>query len=75
MANVLDLNATRLLSAHAVDRDPSEKEFTPSFFLPAGPIKSVSLGWLSRNEGCAVCGQEGSKTCAACHGTFTLPTM
>ncbi|OSX56732.1 hypothetical protein POSPLADRAFT_1158823 [Postia placenta MAD-698-R-SB12] len=63
---LLGLNSKYLSHNYAPGKTPLETDFTPSFFLPVGPLGFADIGKLNADTGCFLCGKKAASRCSQC---------
>ncbi|KAJ6531444.1 hypothetical protein DFH09DRAFT_1326597 [Mycena vulgaris] len=64
---LLQRNSERLPASYKPDSTPLEREFTPSFILPVGPLSGKDVAKLNNNDGCSMCGDPAKSKCSRCN--------
>ena len=67
LLKTLEGNKKRLTLDYRPKLLPYEEDFELSFLLPISPLNMVSIGALTSNIGCVVCGEKTKSKCSQCH--------
>ncbi|KAK0449821.1 uncharacterized protein EV420DRAFT_766086 [Desarmillaria tabescens] len=66
LRKLLFQNSQRLVPEYAPHKERYEKTFKTSFLVPLGPPDQITIGKLSSNLGCEVCGEKTTSRCSQC---------
>lgn len=67
LLKVLEMNSEFLDTTFKPTKRDCEAKYKLSFLVPVLPLDMLDVASLSRDTGCAVCGDPMQKKCAACH--------
>ena len=67
LLKILEGNKKRIASEYRPRFLQYEDDFEISFLLPIGPLSMVSIGALTSNIGCLVCGEKTNAKCSQCY--------
>ena len=67
LLKILEGNKKRLAPEYRPRLLQYEDDFEISFLLPIGPLSMVSIGALTSNIGCLVCGEKTNAKCSQCY--------
>ncbi|KAG7448862.1 uncharacterized protein BT62DRAFT_731197 [Guyanagaster necrorhizus] len=75
LRKLLFQNSQRLVSEYMPHKERYERTFKTSFLLPLGPLDQITIGKLSSNLGCEVCGEKTTSRCSQCQSvSYCGPT-
>ncbi|KZT64969.1 hypothetical protein DAEQUDRAFT_565796 [Daedalea quercina L-15889] len=66
LLRLLAINGKLLSHTYKPKREPAERNFKASFFLPLGPLSFEDIGRLNSDPGCVLCGQKTTSRCSQC---------
>ncbi|KAK0220407.1 hypothetical protein IW262DRAFT_1384355 [Armillaria fumosa] len=66
LRKLLFQNSQRLVPEYMPHKERYERTFKTSFLVPLGPLDQITVGKLSSNLGCEVCGEKTTSRCSQC---------